>query len=107
MKIAINKILTINKKEPKTPIEVMVKVQEECGELAVELLKHIDRKGSNGDTKSIIRRKILEESCDVIITITSILGKFGFNEKDIAKMIKFKCNKWKSNIKKYKEWKKD
>lgn len=106
MKAAVNKIIAINKKEPKTAMEVMVKLQEECGELAAEMLRYIGRKGANGDTKAILKGKILEEGCDAIITVVSILEKFDFKEKDIAQMIKLKCNKWKANMDKYKEWKK-
>lgn len=104
MKSAIQKIIEINKTELKTPIEVMVKIQEECGELAAEMLKFIGKKGSNGDSKRVIRNKILEEACDIIITSTSIIQKFGFQEKDMCKMIKKKCSKWARNQKKAKEW---
>lgn len=106
MKSAINKVIALNKKEPKTPMEVMVKMQEECGELAAEMLRYIGRKGANGDTKKILKGKILEEGCDVMITVVSILEKFGFKEKDIAQMIKLKCNKWQANMDKYKDWEK-
>ena len=101
---AIKKIIRLNKDEIKTPIEVMVKLQEECGELAAEMLRSIGRKGSNGDSKKITKLKVLEEACDVIITATSIIEKFGFNDCDMARMIKKKCNKWKLNQKKYKQW---
>ena len=104
MKSAIQKIIEINKTEQKTPIEVMVKIQEECGELAAEMLRYIGKKGSNGDSKKVLRRKILEEACDVIITCTSVIEKFGYKEVDMCRMIKKKCNKWKSNQKKVKEW---
>lgn len=106
MKSAISKIITLNKKEPKTAMEVMVKMQEECGELAAEMLRYIGKKGANGDTKKILKGKILEEGCDIMITVVSVLEKFGFKEKDIEKMIKLKCNKWKANLGKYKEWEK-
>lgn len=106
MKNAIKKIITLNKKEPKTAMEVMVKIQEECGELAAEMLRYIGKKGANGDNKKVLRNKILEEASDVIITCVSVIEKFGFNDRDIARMIKKKCNKWKLNQKKYKEWEK-
>jgi NTP pyrophosphatase (non-canonical NTP hydrolase) len=106
MKSAIRKIISLNKKEPKTAMEVMVKIQEECGELAAEMLRYNGRKGANGDTKKILRNKILEEACDVIITCVSVIEKHGFDDRHIAKMIKKKCNKWKFNIKKYKQWEK-
>jgi NTP pyrophosphatase (non-canonical NTP hydrolase) len=106
MKNALERIIIVNKKEPKTPMEVMVKVQEEVGELAAEILRYHGKKGANGDTKKKVRFKILEEACDVIITSVSIIEKFGYTEKDISKMIKKKCNKWKSNLSKYKVWEK-
>lgn len=106
MKSAIKHIITINKKEPKSAMEVMVKLQEECGELAAEMLKYIGKKGSKGQNKKQIRMNILEEGCDTIITVVSVLEKFGFSEEDLSKMIIKKCKKWAANCKKYKEWEK-
>lgn len=106
MKAAVKKIISLNKKEPKTAMEVMVKIQEECGELAAEMLRYVGKKGANGDTKKVLKMKILEEASDIIITCVSVIEKFGFQEKDISKMIMKKCIKWKANQKKYKEWEK-
>lgn len=106
MKNALKHIITVNKKETKTAMEVMVKVGEEYGELSAEMLKYIGKKGSKGLTKKQIKMNILEEGCDTIITLVSVLEKFGFNEKDISKMIIQKCAKWAENVKKYKEWEK-
>lgn len=106
MKNAIKHIIAINKKETKSAMEVMVKLQEETGELAAEMLKYIGKKGSKGLNKKQIRMNILEEGCDTIITVVSVLEKFGFNDKDLSKMIIQKCQKWAENVKKYKEWEK-
>jgi NTP pyrophosphatase (non-canonical NTP hydrolase) len=106
MKNAVKHVIAINKREPKSAMEVMVKLQEECGELAAEMLKYIGKKGAKGLTKRQVRLHILEEGCDTIITVISVLEKFGFKEEDLSKMIVKKCKKWAANCKKYKEWEK-
>jgi NTP pyrophosphatase (non-canonical NTP hydrolase) len=87
-------ILDASKKEPKPIIARMVKLQEECGELAVAVLKKEGWKGLGKDTKDTNHDNILEEGCDVMIIVMSVLAKYKFTEEQINDKLQAKLNKW-------------
>jgi NTP pyrophosphatase (non-canonical NTP hydrolase) len=98
----INDILTrLSKKERKTVMARMVKLQEESGELAVAILQNHGLKGGK-KSQAAIHDNILEEGVDVIIIALSILGAYKFTEKDVMDRMKDKLKKWEKIIhKKY------
>jgi NTP pyrophosphatase (non-canonical NTP hydrolase) len=93
--------------EPKTLMERMVKLGEEHGELAAALLQRNGLKGAKGKTPSEVEENILEEACDMIIILATILSEYDFVSKDISRMIDIKLEKWRHNIQKHESWKND
>ena len=72
----------------------MVKLQEECGELAVSVLKKEGWKGMGKDNEDTNHENILEEGCDVMIIVMSILAKYKFTEEQIDEKLQQKLDKW-------------
>jgi len=87
-------ILDASKKEPKPIMARMVKLQEECGELAVAVLKKEGWKGMGKDNADTNHENILEEGCDVMIIIMSILAKYKFTEARMNEKLQQKLDKW-------------
>jgi len=87
-------ILDASKKEPKPIMARMVKLQEECGELAVSVLKKEGWKGMGKDNKDTNHENILEEGCDVMIIVMSVLAKYKFTEEQIDEKLQQKLDKW-------------
>lgn len=92
------KILDASKKEPKPIMARMAKLQEECGELAVAVLKKEGWKGLGKDTKKTNHDNILEEGCDVMIIVMSILAKYRFSQEEIDEKLQQKLDKWMALI---------
>jgi NTP pyrophosphatase (non-canonical NTP hydrolase) len=78
----------------------MVKLQEECGEFAVAVLKKEGWKGMGKDTATTNHDNILEEGCDVMIIVMSVLAKYKFTEEQIDEKLQQKLDKWKNLINK-------
>ena len=96
----INHILDhLSKKEKKTIMERMVKLQEECGELAVAVLQEHGLKGGKKSQAAIIDN-VLEEGVDVIIIALSVLGAYKFTKDDIKARMIDKLKKWERVMKK-------
>jgi NTP pyrophosphatase (non-canonical NTP hydrolase) len=91
-------ILEASKKEPKPIMARMVKLQEECGELAVAVLKKEAWKGLGKDTPTSNHENILEEGCDVMIIVMSVLAKYKFTEEQIEDKLQQKLDKWMKTI---------
>jgi NTP pyrophosphatase (non-canonical NTP hydrolase) len=87
-------ILDASKKEPKPIMARMVKLQEECGELAVAVLKKEGWKGMGKDNPESNHENILEEGCDVMIIVMSVLAKYKFTEEQIEEKLQQKLDKW-------------
>ncbi len=87
-------ILRAAKKEPKPIIARMVKLQEECGELAAAILKKEGWKGLGKDTPDTNHDNILEEGCDIMIIVMSIIAKYKFTEKQMEEKLQKKLDKW-------------
>lgn len=88
------KILRASKKEPKPIIARMVKLQEECGELAVAILKKEGWKGLGKDTPATNHDNILEEGCDIMIIVMSIIANYKFSEDQMNRKLQQKLDKW-------------
>ena len=72
----------------------MVKLQEECGELAVAVLKKEGWPGMGKDNEDTNHENILEEGCDVMIIVMSVLAKYKFTEEQIDEKLQQKLDKW-------------
>ncbi len=85
----------LGEREPKSLMELQVKLSEEVGELAAALLH------SEGLKKLEVpnaRDHVLEEACDVIIMSLSILSRFKLNIEDVEKKMQEKMGKWERQI---------
>ena len=96
----IHSIFEVSSKERKTLLEQAVKLQEEVGELSAAILVRMKLKGSTKTTEEAADH-VLEESCDCMLMIMSIMKKNDFTIEQIEDMLAKKLVKWKkvSNIK--------
>lgn len=78
-----------------TLVERGLKLSEEVGELAAEILKSVDYK-YHKNTPDEIRTGILLESVDCMIMVFDILNKAGYSKSDIMTMTLSQLNKWKN-----------
>ena len=82
--------------ETKNLIEQSVKLMEETGELAAEVLRYKGLKGNNGKTTKEIVDAIHLESVDVMLMAMSILVKSGATDKVIKKIIDKQLKRWQN-----------
>jgi NTP pyrophosphatase (non-canonical NTP hydrolase) len=76
-----------------------LKLSEEVGELAAEILKLRGIKFTELNEQEI-KKKILLESCDVLIMIFSIMYEMNFSKEEIVEMTKSQIEKWINSPKK-------
>lgn len=88
----MNKLKQLSLKEKKTLLEKMVKLQEEVGELAQEVLIH--EKSSGTHYKTAKDENILDESVDVILVALSIFFSQGGTIETYRSLLKKKSVKW-------------
>jgi NTP pyrophosphatase (non-canonical NTP hydrolase) len=100
----VDKIFLISRSDRKTLQEKCIKIQEEVGELAAEILKLKGKKGTKGLSKEQIENNILEETCDIIIMGFSLMYKMRFKKERIIKAFNKKLNKAKANLAKQVVW---
>lgn len=81
-----------------TLAEKGLKLTEEVGELAAELLKITGYKHTT-DTKAQALKNSLLESVDSMIMIFLILNELGFSKEEIFQMTQSQLNKWLNYIK--------
>lgn len=75
-----------------------LKLTEEVGELAAELLKITGYKHTN-DTKEEATKKALLESVDTMIMVFSIMNYLEFDKNQIVEMTESQIKKWLFYIK--------
>lgn len=75
----------------------MLKFGEEVGEFYAASLIYDGGKGSRLG-KAGKRRHLLEEGCDVLIVLLSILFLHGFKISEISKMMNEKMDKWERRL---------
>jgi len=102
----IKRIASLSRHDNKNALEKCIKVQEEVGELAAEILKLRGKKGSKGVKKPQLEENILEECCDVIIITYSLMKKLRYTDERIKKAFNRKLDKAELNIPKQKLWRK-
>lgn len=98
VKSIFGQVLDASRKEPKPIMARMVKLQEEAGELAVAVLKKEGWKGMGRDNDITNHDNILEEGCDVMLIVLSVLSKYKFTEDEINDKLKVKLAKWMTMI---------
>lgn len=89
----LNTIHTLSKQEKKTLLERMVKLQEEAGELANEVL--IAEKASGSERKKSQKKGIRNEAIDVVLVALSIYFQQGTTLSDLEEDLQLKVQKWK------------
>lgn len=91
-------IQTSSKYEKHGLLERGLKLGEEYGELAAEILKLKDYKRTL-ESKEQIKNNILLEATDCLIMVFDILINMGFTKSEIADMAERQISKWISGIK--------
>jgi hypothetical protein len=81
-------------KEVKTQSEKMVKLMEEMGELSVAHLQKKSLKGKGSKTDKEVHENFLEEACDCVIILQSILAAEGFDYDEYLTKMSEKLSKW-------------
>jgi NTP pyrophosphatase (non-canonical NTP hydrolase) len=92
LQIILEKIRNLSIKEPKTIEQRMLKLAEESGELAKEIL--IERKASGSKHKEPGKDGILGESIDVMLVVFSIYFASGGTLEDLSSRLETKSSKW-------------
>jgi NTP pyrophosphatase (non-canonical NTP hydrolase) len=91
----LQEIEQLSLNEKKSLLEKMVKLQEECGELAQEVLIH--SKSSGSQHKEIGADGIKGECIDVILVALSIFFKEGGDVEECLALLNLKASKWKKH----------
>jgi NTP pyrophosphatase (non-canonical NTP hydrolase) len=86
--------------ERKTLVERGLKLNEEAGELAAEILKYRGLKGAKGKTKKEILYDLHLEAVDCLLMSMDILVHTGATEKRIRTIMNDQLDKWSRGIKK-------
>lgn len=89
----LSTIQLLSRKERKTLLERMVKLQEEAGELANEVL--IAKKASGSERKKSQKKGIRKEAVDVILVALSIYFHQGTSLSDLEEDLTLKTKKWR------------
>lgn len=84
----------ISKKERKTLERRGLKLTEEAGELAAEILKHIGEKGRKGKTKAEVLDHLHLEAVDVMLMAMDILAFTGATDKKITTIMNAQLGRW-------------
>lgn len=91
----LDRIEALSKKEIKSLLQRMCKLQEEVGELAQEVLVH--EKASGSQYKAAGPDGILGECVDVTLVALSIYFSIGGTQEDLAARIERKADKWSAH----------
>ena len=83
----------------KTLDRKIIKLQEEAGEFAAAYLMSVGSKGTK-KTSEQITDNLLEEGCDVMLVVLSILMRSGFDMNDVIAKFQKKMDKWERQVKK-------
>lgn len=93
MQKILGDIQKLSLQEKKSLLERMVKLQEECGELALEVL--ITTKSSGSLHKKAQEEGIKKESLDVLLVALSIYFMEGGTTEEFLSQLTDKTAKWK------------
>lgn len=93
----LEKIQKLSLEEKKNLLERTIKLQEETGELAEQVL--IAHKSSGSQYKKSSKSAIKKEAADVTLVALSIFFLEGGTPKELEKILQEKAAKWKKFIK--------
>jgi NTP pyrophosphatase (non-canonical NTP hydrolase) len=93
------RVIRVSKLEKKSLVSRGLKLNEEAGELAAEILKYVGEKGANGKSQKEILADLHLEAVDCLLMAMDILVHTGASEKVIAKIMKSQLKKWEKNSK--------
>ncbi len=95
-----NKVVRVALAEKKSLSDRGLKMCEEAGELAAEILRYQGLKGAKGKTKEEILYMLHLEAVDCLLMSMDILVKTGATEKRIRKIMDSQLKKWAKGIEK-------
>jgi NTP pyrophosphatase (non-canonical NTP hydrolase) len=94
-----HRVKKVSRLEKKTLVERGLKLNEEAGELAAEILKLEGLKGANGKTRKQILYDLHLEAIDVMLMAQDVLVHTGATEERIEKIMNSQLDKWKKGLK--------
>jgi phosphoribosyl-ATP pyrophosphohydrolase len=86
-------------RDKKSLAEIIVKLQEESGEIAASYLMARGKKNRKLKTKEEIELNFIEECCDSLIVLMCLLARKKVSREKFNKMIDLKLEKWKRKLK--------
>lgn len=87
----IKKFIELSKNNPKTDIEIVLKLQEEVGEVSAALLSAMGTSGSQYKKNTL--EDVKEELIDVLMIAGSLLVRMS-SEEEILNVLETKVQKW-------------
>lgn len=93
------KVRQVSKLERRSLLARGLKLNEEAGELAAEILKYLGEKGKNGKTKEEVLDHLRLEGIDCLLMSMDILCHVGTSDKQITSIMNSQLAKWKSGLK--------
>lgn len=101
MEDIVKRIKYLDSINPADTVKRTLKLNEEVGELAAAVLAYTGYKVTDF-TDDQIEDNILEEGCDILIVLLSILTSRGFTLQQIKQKANLKLDKWKAKMHKQK-----
>jgi NTP pyrophosphatase (non-canonical NTP hydrolase) len=98
MKIIPNRVRKVSRLEKKTLVERGLKLNEEAGELAAEILKYKGLKGAKGKTKKEILYDLHLEAVDCMLMAMDVLVHTNATNARIRKIMNDQLDKWSKGI---------
>ncbi len=94
------RVKKVSRRETKTLVERGLKLNEEAGELAAEILRFEGLKGARGKSKKEILYDLHLEAVDCLLMSMDILVHTGASEKRIRGIMESQLDKWMDGCKK-------
>ncbi|WP_042478808.1 MazG-like family protein [Bacillus ndiopicus] len=96
MEQLLKEIKLLSEKEPKTLVQMALKLSEEVGETSQAVLSYV--KASGSEYKQLGIEDVKEECIDVILVALAMFYKLSENDKELHELISKKLDKWESKI---------
>lgn len=87
----LQKFIELSKNNPKADIEIILKLQEEVGEVSGAFLSAVGASGSNYKENTL--EDVKEELVDVLMVAGSLLVRMS-SEEEILEILETKVQKW-------------
>jgi len=89
----------VSKLEKRSLLARGLKLNEEAGELAAEILKYLGEKGRNGKTEREVLDHLRLEAVDVLLMSMDLLCHTNTGDKQITEIMDSQLAKWKRGLK--------